>query len=89
MIGEVIQKKYRIIDQIGQGSLAAVYLARDLSRDQVVALKVIRPEWAAEGRFLQRFQQEARLLQMLSAPQVIKVLDYGEHGELAYVVQDP
>ena len=61
------------MDEIGRGSVATVYLAKDMAGNQVVALKIIHPEQAAEGQFLQRFQREAKLLQMLSSPQAVKV----------------
>ena len=85
MIGKVIKNNYRIVDEIGRGSVAAVYLAKDVARNQVVALKIIHPEQAAEGQFLQRFQREARLLQMLSSPQAVKVFDYGQDEELNFI----
>jgi serine/threonine protein kinase len=46
MIGKVIRDAYRIYDEIGRGSVAAVYLAKDLERNRVVALKVMHPELA-------------------------------------------
>ncbi|MDH4135700.1 MAG: protein kinase, partial [Anaerolineae bacterium] len=85
MIGKVIKDNYKIVDEIGQGSVAAVYLAKDIVRNQVVALKIIHPERAAEGQFLQRFRREAKLLQMLSSPQAVKVLDYGEDEGLNFI----
>jgi serine/threonine protein kinase len=86
MIGKVIKNNYRIMDEIGQGSVATVYLAKDTARNLVVALKIIHPEQAAEGQFLQRFQREAKLLQMLSSPQAVKVFDYGEDEGLNFIV---
>ena len=76
MIGKVIKDNYEIIGEIGRGSVATVYLAKDTARNLVVAFKIIHPEQAAGGQFLQRFQREARLLQMLSSPQAVKVFDY-------------
>ncbi|HID62602.1 MAG TPA: serine/threonine-protein kinase, partial [Anaerolineae bacterium] len=85
MIGKVIKNNYKIMDEIGRGSVATVYLAKYTARNQVVALKIIHPERAAEGQFLQRFQREARLLQMLSSPQAVKVFDYGEDERLNFI----
>ena len=86
MMSKVIKNNYRIMDEIGQGSVATVYLAKDTARNQVVALKLIHPEQAAEGQFLQRFQREVKLLRMLSSPQAVKVLDYGEDEGLNFIV---
>jgi len=86
MIGQVIRDTYRIYDEIGQGSVATVYLAKDLERNRVVALKVIQPELAEESQFARRFQREAKLLARLDSPHVIKVLDYGEEEGLTFIV---
>ncbi len=86
MIGEVIKSNYKIIDEIGRGSVATIYLAKDLAQNRMVALKIIHPEQAAEGQFLQRFRREAKLLQMLSSPQAVKVFDYGEEEGLDFIV---
>jgi len=86
MIGKVIKDTYRIYDEIGQGSVAAVYLAKDLQRNRVVALKVIHPELAEESQFVRRFRREAKLLARLDSPHVIKVLDFGEEEGIAFIV---
>jgi len=88
MIGKVIKGNYKIMDEIGRGSVATVYLAKDMARNQVVALKIIHPEQAVEGQFLQRFQREAKLLQMLSSPQAVKIFDYGEDEGLSFIALD-
>jgi len=86
MIGKTIKDIYRIYDEIGQGAVATVYLAKDLERNRVVALKIIHPELAEESQFARRFQREAKLLARLDSPHAIKVLDYGEEEGLAFIV---
>ena len=86
MIGKTIKGNYKIMDEIGRGSLATTYLAKDVARNLVVALKILHPERAAEGQFLQRLQQKARLLQMLNSPHTVKVFDYGEDDGLNFIV---
>jgi serine/threonine protein kinase len=86
MIGKVIRDTYRIYDEIGQGSVATVYLAKDLERNRVVALKLIHPELAEKSQFARRFQREAKLLARLDSPHAIKVLDYGEEEGLTFII---
>jgi serine/threonine protein kinase len=86
VIGKVIKNNYKVMDEIGRGSVATVYLAKDLAQNRLVALKIVHPEQAAEGQFLQRFQREAKLLQMLSSPQAVQIFDYGEDEELQFIV---
>jgi serine/threonine protein kinase len=86
MIGKVIRDTYRIYDEIGRGSVATVYLAKDLQRNRVVALKIMHPELAEESQFVRRFQREAKLLSKLDSPHIIKLLDYGSDEGMDFVV---
>ena len=73
---------------IGEGSMASVYFARDLSNNTVVALKVIHEQLTKDGRFLARFQREAQIMGKLNTQYVVKVFDYGEEEGLNYIVMD-
>jgi serine/threonine protein kinase len=86
MIGKVIRNTYRIYDEIGQGTVATVYLAKDLERNQVVALKIIHPELAEQSQFARRFRRQARLLTKLDSPHTVKVLDYGSDEGVDFIV---
>lgn len=61
-VGETVVP-YRIIEQLGQGSMAMVYKAYHAALDRYVVLKVLHPAFLEEQNFLARFQREARLLQ--------------------------
>jgi serine/threonine protein kinase/ankyrin repeat protein len=63
---------------LGQGGMGAVYKARQTKLDRLVALKVIRPESAADSAFAERFNREARTLARLSHPHIVGVHDFGE-----------
>jgi predicted Ser/Thr protein kinase len=74
---------YRVIDLIGAGGMGHVYRAMQLRLDRIVALKVIRPELAAEEAFREQFQQEARLAASIDHPAVVPIYEAGEaDGEL-------
>jgi serine/threonine protein kinase len=61
-VGETVGP-YRIIEQLGQGSMATVNKAYHAALDRYVLLKVLHPAFLEEQNFLARFQREARLLQ--------------------------
>jgi serine/threonine protein kinase len=65
--------------------VATVYLAKDVERNRVVALKVIHPELAEESQFARRFRREAKLLTKLDSPHIIKVLDYGSDEGVDFI----
>jgi serine/threonine protein kinase len=85
MIGRIIKRKYRILEEIGTGTVATVYLARNLATNDMVALKVMHAELTEEGQFLRRFRREARLLEKLDSPYAVRLLDYGEEEGLNFI----
>ena len=62
MIGRVIGSKYHVLQEIGSGTISTVYLAMNLTTNEVVALKVMHAELTEEGQSFARFQREAKLL---------------------------
>jgi len=76
---------YRLDSCIGQGSAAAVYLARDERRDRPVALKVMVPELARDADFRTRMIREARAAAALGHPHIIPVFEADETGGILYV----
>jgi len=76
---------YRLDSCIGQGSAAAVYLARDERRGRPVALKVMVPELARDADFRARMIREARAAAALGHPHVIPVFEADETGGTLYV----
>ena len=78
--------RYRLLERIGQGGMGAVYRARDESDGTIVALKVLRPEWAASDGAFRRFQKEARLLGEVNNPFVTNLLEVNEDRGIAFLV---
>lgn len=77
---------YRIKRRIGHGGMATVFLADDIHLGREVALKVFWPRPGETQDFLRRFSREARVLAQLDHPNILPVYDYGEQGELAFLV---
>ena len=92
MIGEILDDKYRIDRQLGAGGMGNVYLATHLGTTRVVAVKVIAPKWAADPRFLARFQREAQACGRLRHPNIVNVTDFGiaksTRGDMPYLVME-
>ena len=81
--------RYHILEQLGEGGMATVYKAYDTRLERDVAIKIIRrnafPPEQLE-RILKRFEREAKSLAKLSHPNIVGVLDYGEHEGSPYLV---
>lgn len=77
---------YKLKRRIGYGGMATVFLADDIHLGREVALKVFWPRPGETQDFLRRFIREARVLAQLDHPNILPVYDYGEQGELAFLV---
>jgi predicted Ser/Thr protein kinase len=73
---------------IGQGGMGVVWKARQVQLDRPVAIKLLRPELAADPSFAERFAREARALAKLQHPGIVGVHDYGEVLGLYYLVME-
>jgi hypothetical protein len=75
---------YEILKSLGQGGMGAVYLARQVSLDREVALKVMHPNVARNPTFLARFLREALAAAKLVHPHVVQIYDVGEDSGVRY-----
>ena len=71
---------YRIVRELGHGAMGAVYLAKQMSLDRLVALKVIQDRFAKDPTFLARFTREAYAAAQLTHHNVIQIYDMGADG---------
>src|SRR5262249_1576847 len=71
---------YRIERPIGHGGMGTVFLARQLTLDRPVALKVMSRKWADDPVFAARFTREAYAAALLNHPNVVQIYDLGAAG---------
>lgn len=87
--GEIIDNRYRLEAQIGQGGMATVFRAEHLAIKRKVALKTLRPTRQTEAMLRERFTREAEVLGKLAHPNFVDVSDFGESSRgLAYLVME-
>lgn len=79
---------YRIVRPIGEGGMAAVYLAERVADGRQAALKLLRRELAESDDYRRRFLRESGYAALLDHPNVVKVLDAGEDGEALYIAME-
>lgn len=77
--------RYRILQQLSQGAMGAVYLAEDTELQRKVALKVPKFAQRDEPELMQRFYREARAAATLHHPNICAVYDIGEHEGTRYI----
>jgi serine/threonine-protein kinase len=86
--GALLGGRYRIMGLLARGGMATVYQARDERLDRAVAVKIIHPDHAQDGEFLQRLADEAKTVAKLGHPNVVAVYDQGSHDGAPYVVME-
>jgi serine/threonine protein kinase len=88
-VPRVVDNKYRIEQLLGRGGMGAVYRARDVRLDRLVALKVVRAELLGDQAARQRFRREAQIVARLQHPGIVSVFDYGTFANGgAYLVME-
>ena len=88
LVGEMLASRYEIRALLGRGGMGEVYEAADHHLDRTVAVKVLRPELAADRRFLARFGREARTAARLGHPGIVAVHDIAESDGRAFIVME-
>ncbi len=79
---------YQILERLGRGSMGAVYKARQLSVDRLVAVKVLLDSLAQNKEFIKRFEREAKIAAKLSHNNVVNAIDAGEAGGRFFFVME-
>src|SRR4051812_21661854 len=74
LAGRVLDGRYELLELIGEGTFGRVYRARDLGLERAVAVKVIKPWWAEDPVWLERFAREARTLARMSHEGTLRLM---------------
>lgn len=88
LIGRRINERYKIIELIGGGGMANVYLARDIILERYVAVKILRLDYANDPEFIRRFHREAMNATSLVHPNIVNIYDVGEEDNIYYIVME-
>src|SRR4051794_25645646 len=79
---------YEILAELGRGGMGAVYQARQVALQRVVALKILPPHLAGDGNFLARFQAESIAVAHLNHPNIVHVYTAGEAEGIEYMAME-
>jgi eukaryotic-like serine/threonine-protein kinase len=86
MVGEVLSDRYEVEELVGTGGMSSVFRAHDRLLDRKVALKVLHPQYSEDEEYVERFRREARAVAALSHPNIVTVIDRGEHEGRQFIV---
>ncbi|MCY4019855.1 MAG: protein kinase [Chloroflexi bacterium] len=89
MPGEtLLNGRYELVAQQGSGGMSVIYKSLDRMLGRMVAIKILRPSLTQDPAFLEKFQQEARSVAMMSHPNIVTVHDVGSDGHTHYIVME-
>ena len=77
---------YQVIRKLGSGAMATVFLAKQISLDRLVAIKVLPRRFSSNTDFIDRFYKEGRAAAKLNDPNIVAAYDVGQAGEHHYFV---
>ncbi len=86
--GMLLDNRYQLIDLIGKGGMAIVYLAKDLRTGHHVAVKILNPSFNEDKEFLEWFDREADAASKMSHHNIVNLLDVGNDQGYRYLVME-
>jgi len=86
MVGEVLADRYELEELVGTGGMSSVFRAHDRLLDRKVALKILHQQYSGDDDYVERFKHEARAVAALSHPNIVTVIDRGEHEDRQFIV---
>src|SRR5579863_3125026 len=77
---------YRLVQSIGQGGFADVYLGQHISRNTLAAIKVLHTRLTDQEK--EQFLDQARTFSQLDHPHIVRILDFGVENDLPFLIMD-
>ena len=87
-IGKKLDGRYELLELIGVGGMADIYRAKDVQEDRIVAVKILKTEYAGSEEFLRRFRNESKAIALLSHPNIVKIYDVGFTNKVQFIVME-
>ena len=89
LVGTILEGRYRIIRQLGEGGMGVVYEGEHVAIEKRFAIKVLKEEVSGQSEVVARFRQEARSASRIGHPNIVDVTDFGEtpNGQAFFVME--
>lgn len=87
-MAKIIAERYELLELIGQGGMADVYLAQDIILNRTIAIKILRTSLSKDPIYVTRFQREASAAAALSHKNIVEIYDVGEDEDKYYIVME-
>lgn len=88
MGSRVLAGRYELLEKVGEGGMAVVYKARCRLLNRFVAIKILKPEYVKDIKFIENFRRESQAAASLNHPNIVNVYDVGKEGNIHYIVME-
>ena len=88
MSSKVLAGRYELFEKIGEGGMSVVYKAKDKLLNRYIAIKVLKPEFIRDHKFIESFRRESQAAASLSHPNIVNIFDVGQEGNIHYIVME-
>ncbi|HHX14383.1 MAG TPA: Stk1 family PASTA domain-containing Ser/Thr kinase [Clostridiales bacterium] len=88
MSSRILAGRYELVEKIGDGGMAVVYKARCRLLNRHVAVKILKPEFTRDAKFIENFRKESQAAASLTHPNIVNVYDVGREGGINYIVME-
>ncbi len=88
MSSKVLAGRYELLEKIGDGGMAVVYRAMDKLLSRYVAVKILKPQFTGDEKFIENFRKESHAAARLTHANIVGVYDVGKEGNINYIVME-
>lgn len=88
MSSKVLAGRYELLEKIGDGGMAVVYRAMDKLLSRHVAVKILKPQFTGDEKFIENFRKESHAAARLTHANIVGVYDVGKEGNINYIVME-
>ena len=87
-MSKVLAGRYELLERIGEGGMSVVYKAKDKLLNRFVAIKILKPEFINDHKFIDSFRRESQAAASMSHPNIVNIYDVGKEGNIHYIVME-
>jgi len=88
MANKVLAGRYELFERIGEGGMSVVYKAKDRLLNRFVAIKILKPQFINDHKFIDSFRRESQAAASMSHPNIVNIYDVGREGNIHYIVME-
>ena len=87
-MSKVLAGRYELLERIGEGGMSVVYKSRDKLLNRFVAIKILKPEFINDNKFIESFRRESQAAASMTHPNIVNIYDVGKEGNIHYIVME-